>query len=87
MSEIENVINQSGYTVGEENAKQPRTSDQWIEKITWLVLAGVLIFILMKSDVAGLIPQYDKLSLGIAFIIGLVASISTCLAVTGGIII
>jgi len=41
----------------------------------------------MKSDVAGLIPQYDKLSLGIAFIIGLVASISTCLAVTGGIII
>lgn len=87
LSEIENIINQSGYTVGEENAKQPRTSDQWIEKITWLVLAGVLIFILMKSDVAGLIPQYDKLSLGIAFIIGLVASISTCLAVTGGIII
>ncbi|HNG97840.1 MAG TPA: sulfite exporter TauE/SafE family protein, partial [Candidatus Absconditabacterales bacterium] len=87
LSEVESIINNAGYTLGEEETKQPRTSDQWIEKITWLILAGVLIFILMKSDVAGLIPQYDKLSLGVAFIIGLVASISTCLAVTGGIII
>lgn len=87
LSEVENIINNAGYTVWEEDTKQPRTSDQWIEKVTRLILAGVLIFILMKSDVAGLIPQYDKLSLGVAFIIGLVASISTCLAVTGGIII
>lgn len=86
-STIENIVNQAGYTVWEEEIKQPRTSDQWIEKITWLVLAWVLIFALMRSDVASLIPQYDKLSTWVALIIGLVASISTCLAVTGGIII
>jgi len=32
-------------------------------------------------------PDYSKLSFGVAFTVGLVASISTCLAVTGGIII
>lgn len=86
-SEIENTINNAGYTLWVENTKQPWTSDEWIEKIAWLLLAGVLIFVLMKTDVTGLIPKYDELSLWIALIIGLVASISTCLAVTGWIII
>lgn len=85
--ELESVINKAGYTIWEDNTEQPRTSDERIEKVVWLALAGVLIFALIQSDVAGLIPQYNTLSLGIAFIIGLVASISTCLALTGGIII
>lgn len=87
LSEIENVINNTGYTVWAEEMKQPRTSDQWFEKIAWLVLAGVLIFALTKTNINWLIPDYTDLSFGVAFVIGLVASISTCLAVTGWIII
>lgn len=87
LSGIESVINTAGYTLWEREIKKPTTSNEWIEKIAWLVFAGALIFALMKSDVTWFIPQYDKLSLGVAFIIGLVASISTCLAVTGWIII
>lgn len=87
LSEVENSINNAGYTVGVEDVKQPRTSDEWIEKIAWLVVAWVLIFALMKTDIQWFIPDYTNLSFWVAFIIGLVASISTCLAVTGGIII
>lgn len=87
ISKIESAINQAGYTVGTEEAKQPRTSDQWVEKIAWLALAWVLIFALMKTNINWLIPDYADLSFGVAFVIGLVASISTCLAVTGWIII
>ena len=35
----------------------------------------------------GMTPAYEKVGFGIAFLVGLVASVSTCLAVTGGIII
>jgi sulfite exporter TauE/SafE len=87
VSELESVINQAWYTIWEEDSKQPWTSDQRAEKIAWLVLAWVLVFALMKTNINWLIPDYTDLSFGVAFIIGLVASISTCLAVTGGIII
>ena len=39
LSELESAINQAGYTVGVEDTKQPRTSNQWIEKIARLALA------------------------------------------------
>jgi copper chaperone CopZ len=39
LSEVESAINQAGYTVGIEDEKQSRTSNQWIEKIAWLALA------------------------------------------------
>ncbi len=87
ISEIETTLNKIGYTIWEDNVKQPRTSDQWFEKIIRLFIAGILVFVLMKTDISSLVPTYDKLSFGVAFVIGLIASISTCLAVTGGIII
>ena len=87
LKSIESVINEAWYTIGEEEQKQPRTSDQRFEKLWWLALAGVLLFAVLKVDVGGLIPQYENLWFGIALLIGLVASVSTCLAVTGWIIV
>lgn len=83
---IESAINEAWYTIGEEQ-KQPRTADQWIEKIAWLVLAAVLLYVLFQVNVNSLIPQYETLGFGVALVIGLVASVSTCLAVTWGIVI
>ncbi|MFA7284816.1 MAG: sulfite exporter TauE/SafE family protein [Candidatus Absconditabacterales bacterium] len=83
---IESAINEAGYTIGQEQ-KQPRTADQRFEKIAWLLLAAVLLYVLFQINVNALIPQYDTLGFGVALVIGLVASVSTCLAVTGGIVI
>ncbi len=84
---VESAINKAWYTLGEGEQKQPRTSDQWFEKLGWLVLAWVLLFALLKINVNALIPQYESLWFGIALLIGLVASVSTCLAVTWWIIV
>lgn len=86
ISTLESIINNEGYTIWEDNNTVPTSADQRIEKIIRLILAAVLIFILTKLDISNLIPKYDKLSLGVSFIVGLVASVSTCLAITWGII-
>jgi sulfite exporter TauE/SafE len=52
-----------------------------------LVFAWLLIFLLMRLNLNSLVPNYENVSLGVAFVVGLVASISTCLAVTWGFII
>lgn len=85
LSEINQIIADAWYTTG--NKPLPQESWSWIIKITWLILAAILIVILMKTNVNGLIPNYDNINFSIAFIIGLIASISTCLAITWGIII
>ncbi len=85
---IEWAINKLGYTINDDkDDKQPRTSDQRSEKIAWIGLAVVLTYILLQSNVSSLLPEYQNLSFTVAFIIWLVASLSTCLAVTWWIII
>jgi hypothetical protein len=51
--------------------------------MAWLFFAGILLFFLFQTDISRLMPSYEKLGFGVAFLVGLVASISTCLAVTG----
>lgn len=55
--------------------------------ILWIFFALLLVLFISNVNLNGFIPTYDKLGFGIAFLVGLVASVSTCLAVTWGIII
>jgi uncharacterized protein len=88
LSKIKESIIQAWYQV--DWKKYPKKSDNnqwWWKKWLWIVFAWLLVFLLIHTDISKIMPQYTQLTLGIALLIGLVASISTCLAVTGGIVI
>lgn len=85
LAEINQIIANEGYGTWDEASTQASWS--WITKIARLVVAAILIAVLMKINVNGLVPDYKNISFSIAFVIGLIASVSTCLAITGWIII
>lgn len=84
--QVEQAIRDAGYQVG-DNTDSLLSSNNWMQKILRLLLASIILFFFFKSDVLSLLPDYRELTLGVAFVLGLVASVSTCLAVTGGIVI
>lgn len=87
LEKVESIIRKSGYSIWKEEAKNQDISLTWWERFFWLGCSLILLWILLGTNFNQYIPQYENLSLWIALIIGLVASVSTCLAVTWGIII
>ncbi len=84
---ITNKIKNNGYSISTKN-KQDAVSDQ--EKIWQALPIGliilVLFFLIQKSDVLnmGVNGQITPVT---SFIIGLIASVSSCLAVVGGLVL
>ncbi len=86
--QIRKVIRDWGYyLIDEENRNQAQSWGFDRINILWLFFAIMIVLFISNIDLSGFIPTYEKLGFGIAFLVGLVASISTCLAVTWGIII
>ena len=90
---IISVIKSAGYRVEDENAA-PSLSSLSPEKRKWMEIGGSLlvVFALYKFleafDLVSLAPSTsDALSFGGIFVIGLVAGTSSCLAVTGGLLL
>ncbi len=89
---ISSVIEKAGYSVLDDEA--PSISTISSNKRKWLEIGGSLLVIfalyklLQAFDLVSLAPSTSgALSLGGIFIIGLVAGTSSCLAVTGGLLI
>lgn len=98
LNKIENAISKSGFSI-KDNSKtsqnkfhQTYPTQSKMEKILLniilLLFVLILLIITRVFDFGGsIIPEMDELRFSSAFLIGIVASLSTCLAVTGGIII
>lgn len=85
---ISSIIEKAGYSVLDENA--PSSSDQrkWLEIGVALLVIFALYKLLQAFDLVSLAPSTSGvLSLGGIFVIGLIAGTSSCLAVTGGLLI
>lgn len=88
IEKIKESIEQAWYQVGSKIQKQKSDHPQWWwKRWIWIILAWLLVVLLINTDISKIMPQYTELTFGIALLIGLVASISTCLAVTGWIVI
>lgn len=89
---ISDVIEKAGYSVIDENA--PTVSTLSPDKRKWMEIGGALVIIFalyqlaQAFDLVSLAPSTSgALSLGGIFVIGLVAGTSSCLAVTGGLLL
>lgn len=89
---ISEVIEKAGYTVVDDSA--PTVSALSPDKRKWMEIGAALIIIfagyklLQTFDIVSLAPSTSgALSIGGIFLIGLVAGTSSCLAVTGGLLL
>ncbi|MBI5794608.1 sulfite exporter TauE/SafE family protein [Candidatus Uhrbacteria bacterium] len=90
--QISSVIEKAGYSVADGNA--PSVSDMSPDARKWMEIGGSLLIIfavyklLQAFDLVSLAPSTSgALSFGGVFAIGLVAGTSSCLAVTGGLLL
>ena len=89
---LASVINRDGYRfagfVGASPARTSRPTARDYFEIIGFAAAFIAIGILLKR--ADLLPDVaiaDGMSLGLVFVLGLVAALSSCLAVTGGLLL
>lgn len=88
LPQIEKAIRDLWYQVFKD---KPEASKKEINRkyiLQSVVIVGILAFIFYKLDIIQYLPSVgDKLSLGVALLMGIIASVSTCLAIVGSIVI
>ena len=91
MAALQRAVEEDGYRVSpwdESQAAQHNSPRDYAEIAGLFIVFGGLAFALQHF---GLMPRglalSDTMSLGLVFLIGLVASVSSCMAVTGGLLV
>lgn len=85
---INQCISDAGYKVINENQVKSAPKIDWKELLQSTIIVWVLAFVFYKLDIIQYVPSVgDKLSFGVALLMGLIASVSTCLAIVGSIVI
>lgn len=83
---IADTVRQSGYQLAEGTSAG--TSGNTWTKLVWLLMVPPLFYVITKIDLSRFFPDTgDGISVLAAIGVGVVASFSTCLALTGGLII
>ncbi|MDD2870971.1 MAG: sulfite exporter TauE/SafE family protein [Candidatus Gracilibacteria bacterium] len=81
-------IEKNGFNVVENDEK---SDEDFVGKLMLNIIALLIVVILFifsgLFDLNGYLPDTSTMSYSGAFLVGLIASVSTCLAITGGIII
>jgi uncharacterized protein len=85
---VKNIIEKCGYSTTDNKKKKnskPKDLKEWISALAILFL---ILFLFLRLDLGVLISDLNNdVSIIVALLIGLVASVSTCLALTGGLVI
>lgn len=80
------VLEKRGYSLSVEKPKRGKKWGEFAYAVPIAVAFALGFVLLQKAGLVNLINA-DKLSYGTAFIIGIVASLSTCMAVVGGLVL
>jgi sulfite exporter TauE/SafE/copper chaperone CopZ len=85
-NDLSEILKPHGYTLTLEKQKYPVNWPDFNLAIPIAVGFIVLFIVLQKLGIVNLITT-SKVSYGTAFLIGLIASVSTCMAVVGGLVL
>lgn len=87
---LQQAIVDDGYQVvawSEERAPRPRRKRDYAEAGAIFLLLMALYLILRRFDILPSLGISDNMGYGLVFVIGLVAALSTCMAVSGGLLL
>ena len=91
--ELQRVLAPEGYGVSESSSdpevvRRPNTSRDYLEiGAVFVLLAGIALALQRFHLLPRGLSVSDQMTFGLVFVIGLVASVSSCLAVTGGLLV
>ncbi|MBI2476736.1 sulfite exporter TauE/SafE family protein, partial [Candidatus Uhrbacteria bacterium] len=87
--EIERVIKQSGYDVGKAGPLPwiTQSPEDWRYILVGFAILVILFFVLRGTGLLGLTLNESAVTLPFALVLGLVAGISTCMALVGGLVL
>ncbi len=87
--DLSEILKPHGYTLSVEKPLDKLGAGKWVDFV-WafpIALAFVALFIILqKLGIVNLITT-SEVSYGTAFVVGLIASVSTCMAVVGGLVL
>lgn len=89
ISKVNSLISEHGYSASEHTKKKKLTTLDFLVFLKAAILAAAIFFVFMliqQIDYSGLVAGSD-LNLPFFFILGVIASVSTCMAVVGGIVL
>lgn len=84
-SEINKLINDDGYSVNSGNKIEKSSAKEYVIAIGISLIFVILFLLIQKAGLEGL--DFGGISYPIVFVIGIIASLSTCMAVTGGLVL
>ena len=84
--ELTQVLSKHGYALFTEKQAQERSWSDFKIAIPITIVFAVLFVVLQKIGLVNLVGG-GKITYGTAFIVGIVASLSTCMAVVGGLLL
>ena len=84
--ELSQVIEPRGYTLSVEKQEHEKKWSEFTIAVPVALAFAVLFILLQKLGIVNLINASD-VSYGTAFMIGVIASLSTCMAVVGGLVL
>ncbi|MCR4275864.1 MAG: sulfite exporter TauE/SafE family protein [Candidatus Parcubacteria bacterium] len=84
--ELSHVIERHGYTLSVEKFEHEKNWSEFTVAIPIAIGFAVLFVLLQKLGIVNLINT-SNVSYGTAFMIGVIASLSTCMAVVGGLVL
>ena len=89
LSKFKKIVHDCGYKIVEEgeSSKEKTSHPNYLQIIIATITLGTLFFILNKIEIMRFLPNLNtEISVLVALLMGVVASLSTCLALTGGIV-
>lgn len=96
IKQLNNIVNEEGYYVSLWEDRNVSVPDNLVQKnkavdylqMGWIFLVIVSIYIILKQfDFLPSISISGNMSYGVIFVIGLVAAVSSCIAVVGGLLL
>jgi len=82
---LNEIFKDNGYVFSDHPF--PKESSNWLEPILWVGIIIVIFILLIKFGLASLVSVNSKSSLGAFFAFGLLAGISSCAALIGGLVL
>jgi len=93
LAALQRAVTDEGYTLTLADPSRPRVAARRVPRdymeiaATFAILIGIVMIVRHFAQLPRGVSVSDTMTLGLAFVVGLFASVSSCVAVTGGLLV
>lgn len=85
---IKSIIKKLGYSFSKNSSKPKNSLNDYLQIVAVFIAIAILVILADRINLLSFFPALDQnITVAMAFLVGLVASVSSCLAIVGGIVL